>query len=125
MTPLSIVSTFAFTLALGAGTIAAADPGSAHQALPTQPGPRPAPASGLRTGLSSPRPTCRRGEDTLRVLKLTTFDGGVRVDYEFVVSGRATWTNMNPPLLKQFGIRAAGLFCLPKEAQAADEVDYE
>lgn len=125
MRPFSIVSTFIFTLALGAGTIASAHPGSALQVSPTRPGLLPAPAPGLRIGLSSSRPTCRRAEDTLRVLKLTTFDGGVRVDYEFVVSGRVTWTNMTPPLLKQFGIRAAGRFCLPKETQAADEVDYE
>jgi len=64
-------------------------------------------------------------EDRLRVLKLTTFDGGVRVDYEFVVSGRATWTNMNRPLLRQFGIRAAGTFCLPRDTQIADESDYD
>ena len=76
----------------------------------------------LRTA-SSTR-ICRADEDTLRVLKLTTFDGGVRVDYEFVVSGRATWTHMNRPLLRQFGIRAAGTFCLPKDTRTADD-DYD
>lgn len=65
------------------------------------------------------------GRRHAQVLKLTTFDGGVRVDYEFVVSGRATWTNMNRPLLRQFGIRAAGTFCLPRDTRIANESDYD
>jgi hypothetical protein len=106
MTPRSLFAVFLAPLVIAAGTSALASP----VATP-------------RT--SSPTKICRADEDTFRVLTLTTFEGGVRVDYAFVRSGRATWTNMNRPLLKQFGIRAGGTFCLPKDTRLADENDAD
>jgi hypothetical protein len=35
---------------------------------------------------------CRFDEEAFKVLGLTTIKGGVRVDYEFVRSGQASWT---------------------------------
>jgi hypothetical protein len=36
---------------------------------------------------------------------MTAIEDGVRVDYQFVVSGRESWTNRNRPLLTQMGVR--------------------
>lgn len=119
MIPNSIFTTLLFALVIGTGTNASANDGLEYQAQPSTSISQP-----VATRLS-PTKTCRTDEDTLRVLRLTTFDGGVRVDYEFIVSGRATWTNMNRPLLRQFGIRAAGTFCLPRDTRTADEDDYD
>ncbi|MEB0060080.1 MULTISPECIES: hypothetical protein [unclassified Variovorax] len=125
MTPNAIITTLLFAVAIGTGTKASANDSNDLATAPSKP------LSGAPSGTvaaaraASSTKTCRADEDTLRVLKLTTFDGGVRVDYEFVVSGRATWTNMNRPLLRQFGIRAAGTFCLPKDTRLADESDYD
>ena len=79
-------------------------------------------------GSASPVKKCGLGELTYRVIRLTAIEGGARVDYEYVVSGRATWTNMNRPLLKQFGVRAGGTFCVPRSALMGDadgDIDYE
>ena len=125
MTPNAVFTTLLFALAIGTGTKASANDGNGPAAVPSKPLSRPASRTVAATRAASSTKTCRADEDTLRVLRLTTFDGGVRVDYEFVVSGRATWTNMNRPLLRQFGIRAAGTFCLPRDSQVASESDYD
>jgi hypothetical protein len=125
MTPNAIFTTLLFAVAIGAVTKASANDGNDPAAAPSRPLSRPASGTVAPTRAASSTKTCRADEDTLRVLKLTTFDGGVRVDYEFVVSGRATWTNMNRPLLRQFGIRAAGTFCLPRDTRIANESDYD
>ena len=125
MTPNTIFTTFLFAVAIGAGTKASANDGNDLAAAPSKPLSRPASGTVVATRAASSTKTCRAEEDTLRVLRLTTFDGGVRVDYEFVVSGRATWTNMNRPLLRQFGIRAAGTFCLPRDTRVSEDIDYE
>jgi len=125
MTPNAIFTTLLFAVAVGAGTKASANDGNDPAASLSKPLSRPAPGIVAATRAASSTKTCRADEDTFRVLKLTTFDGGVRVDYEFVVSGRAMWTNMNRPLLRQFGIRAAGTFCLPRDTRVADESDYD
>ena len=125
MTPNAIITTLLFAVAIGTGTKASAKDGNDLAAAPSKPLSGPPSGTVAATRAASSTKTCRADEDRLRVLKLTTFDGGVRVDYEFVVSGRATWTNMNRPLLRQFGIRAAGTFCLPRDTQIADESDYD
>ena len=125
MTPNAIFTTLLFAAAIGAGTKVSANDGNNPAAAPSKPLSRPASGTVAATRAASSTKPCRADEDTLRVLKLTTFDGGVRVDYEFVVSGRATWTNMNRPLLRQFGIRAAGTFCLPRDTRIANENDYD
>ena len=58
---------------------------------------------------------CGTHEDTLRVLKLIAIERGVRVEYQFAVSGSSTWTTLNRPLLKQVGVRAGGTVCLPRD----------
>ena len=77
----------------------------------------------------APEKVCRADEDTLRVLKLTAIEGGVRVVYRFPVSGAATWTSLNRPLLRQFGIRPGRTFCLPhdrnSDMHSADASDAE
>ena len=125
MKPNAIITTLLFAVAIGTATKASANDGDDPAATPSKPLSRPASGTAAATRAASSTKTCRADEDTLRVLKLTTFDGGVRVDYEFVVSGRATWTNMNRPLLRQFGVRAAGTFCLPRDTRIANESDYD
>jgi hypothetical protein len=125
MMPNAIFTTLLFAVAIGAGTKASANDGNDPAAAPSRPLSRPASVTVAPTRAASSTKTCRADEDTLRVLKLTTFDGGVRVDYEFGVSSRATWTKMNRPLLRQFGIRAAGTFCQPRDSRIADESDYD
>jgi len=125
MTPNTIFTTLLLAAAIGTGAKAWANDGDDPPAAPSKPLSWPATGHAAATRAASSTKTCRADEDTLRVLKLTTFDGGVRVDYEFVVSGRATWTNMNRPLLRQFGVRAAGTFCLPRDTRVADESDYD
>ena len=68
---------------------------------------------------------CRADEEAFTVLKLTTIEGGVRVDYEFVRSGQASWTNMNRPLLRQFGVRVGATICLPRGPVDADTTDFD
>ena len=58
---------------------------------------------------------CGTHEEALRVLRLTAIERGVRVDYQFAVSGSSTWTSMNRPLLKQVGVRTGGTVCLPRD----------
>jgi len=125
MTPNAVFTTLLFALAIGTGTKASANDGNGLAPVPSKTLSRPASRTVAATRAASSTKTCRADEDTLRVLRLTTFDGGVRVDYEFVVSGRATWTNMNRPLLRQFGIRAAGTFCLPRDSQFANDSDHD
>lgn len=125
MTPNAIITTLLFAVAIGTGTKASANDGNDLATAPSKPLSRAPSGTVAATRAASPTKTCRADEDTLRVLKLTTFDGGVRVDYEFVVSGRATWTNMNRPLLRQFGVPAAGTFCLPRDTRVANENDYD
>lgn len=63
----------------------------------------------------------------MRVLKLTAIEDGVGVEYQFAVSGEATWTNINRPLLRQLGIRPGRTFCLPRDwnsdMKSADATD--
>jgi hypothetical protein len=125
MTSNIVFTTFILALFIGTGAKASANDGSDRLAAPSKSFPRYASGTAARFRFASSTRICRTDEDTLRVLRLTAFDGGVRVDYEFVVSGRATWTNMNRPLLRQFGIRAAGTFCLPRDARMADENEYD
>ena len=68
---------------------------------------------------------CRANEEAFRVLKLTTIEGGLRVDYEFVRSGQASWTNMNRPLLRQFGVRIGGTICLPRDPLSDESTDFD
>ena len=68
---------------------------------------------------------CQANDDTLKALGPTTVDGGLRVDYQFSVSGRATWTHMHRPVLRQSGNRAAGAFCLPTGNRTGDGSDYD
>ena len=68
---------------------------------------------------------CLANEEAFRVLKLTTIEGGVRVDYEFVRSGTASWTNMNRPLLRQFGVRIGGTICLPRDPLSDETTDFD
>jgi len=68
---------------------------------------------------------CRADEEAFTVLKLTIIEGGVRVDYEFVRSGQASWTNMNRPLLRQFGVRVGAAICLPRGPVDADTTDFD
>lgn len=72
-----------------------------------------------------PTRKCRSDEDSLRVLKMTAIEDGVRVDYQFVVSGRESWTNMNRPLLTRMGVRQGRSFCMPHETPSADVVDTD
>ena len=67
----------------------------------------------------------RADEEAFTVLKLTIIEGGVRVDYEFVRSGQASWTNMNRPLLRQFGVRVGAAICLPRGPVDADTTDFD
>jgi hypothetical protein len=67
--------------------------------------------------------SCGPNEEPVRTLRLTAIEDGVRVDYEFVRPGPKTWTNMNRPLLKQFGIRPGGIFCLPRDALVEQVAD--
>ena len=68
---------------------------------------------------------CRSDEEAFTVLKLTAIEGGVRVDYEFVRSGQASWTNMNRPLLRQFGVRLGATICLPRDPAFDDVTDFD
>ena len=121
----SIFTALVFALVFGPGTNASANDGPENRVQPSKPSSHIESGNVAAIRVSSSTKMCRADEDTLRVLRLTTFDGGVRVDYEFVVSGRATWTNMNRPLLRQFGIRVAGTFCLPRNTRIANESDYD
>ena len=76
------------------------------------------------TAASSAR-RCGADEEAFTVLKLTTIEGGVRVDYELVRSGQASWTNMNRPLLRQFGVRVGATICLPRGPVDADTTDFD
>ena len=125
MTPNAIITTLLFAVAIGTVAKASANDGNAPAAAPSTTLSNTASGTVAATRAASSTKNCRADEDTLRVLKLTTFDGGMRVDYEFVVSRRANWTNMNRPLLRQFGIRAAGTFCLPRDTRIVDENDYD
>lgn len=125
MTSNIVLTTFIFALFICAGVKASANDGRDRLAAPSESFSRSTSGPAAKTRLSSSTRICRADEDTLRVLRLTAFDGGVRVDYEFVVSGRAAWTNMNRPLLRQFGIRAAGTFCLPRDTTMADDNEYD
>ena len=68
---------------------------------------------------------CRIDEEAFKVLKLTAIEDGVRVDYAFVRSGAATWTNMNRPLLRQFGVRVGATICLPRGPDSSDTIDFD
>jgi hypothetical protein len=87
----------------------------------------PKPTRGVKQRSAAAGPTrhCRSNEEAFRVLKLTTVEDGARVDYEFVRSGQATWTNMNRPLLRQFGVRVGATICLPRDPQSTDTTDFE
>jgi hypothetical protein len=87
----------------------------------------PKPAKGVKQKTAAPglARRCRSDEEAFRILKLTTVEGGTRVDYEFVRSGEATWTNMNRPLLRQFGVRVGATICLPRDPQSTDTTDFE
>lgn len=76
---------------------------------------KPTPSPTPRVASQVPDKVCRAHEDTLRVLKMVAIEDGVRVEYQFAVSGASTWTNMNRPLLRQFGVRMGGTFCLPHD----------
>jgi hypothetical protein len=76
------------------------------------------------TAVEAPR-HCRSDEEAFTVLKLTTIEGGVRVDYEFVRSGQASWTNMNRPLLRQFGVRLGATICLPRDPVLDELTDFD
>ena len=76
------------------------------------------------TAASSAR-HCRADEEAFTVLKVTTIEAGVRVDYEFVRFGQASWTNMNRPLLRQFGVRVGATICLPRGPVDADTTDFD
>jgi hypothetical protein len=69
--------------------------------------------------------SCRSDEEAFKVVKLTTVEGGKRVEYEFVRPGQATWTNMNRPLLRQFGVRVGATICLPRDPQSTDTTDFD
>ena len=75
---------------------------------------------------------CQANDDTLKALGPTTVDGGLRaagcglrVDYQFSVFDRATWTHVHRPVLRQFGNRAAGAFCLPTGNRTGDGNGYD
>lgn len=91
--------------------------------------PTRAPANRPTAHAQQTEKVCGTHEDTLRVLKMTAIESGVRVDYQFAVSGASTWTNMNRPLLRQFGVRPGRTFCLPhdrnSDMQSADASDAE
>jgi hypothetical protein len=80
--------------------------------------------AGLDSAFAAPAAErrCRAHEDTLRAVKLTALTGagqdGIRVDYEIVATGRSTWTNMNGPLVRHFGVRTGRVFCLPHNANS-------
>jgi hypothetical protein len=76
------------------------------------------------TALEAPR-HCRSDEEAFTVLKLTTIEGGVRVDYEFVRSGQAGWTHMNRPLLRRFGVRPGATICLPRDPASDEDTDFD
>jgi hypothetical protein len=106
---------YLWILALGLSTVALAH--AAPPAVPTR--------TSAATGVTTAERKCGPNEEPVRTLKLTAIEDGVRVDYEFVRPGPKTWTHMNRPLLKQFGIRTGGIFCLPRDAlveQVADGV---
>jgi len=83
--------------------------------------------AGPKQSVTAARSTrhCRADEEAFTVLKLTTIEGGVRVDYEFVRSGQASWTNMNRPLLRQLGVRVGATICLPRGPVDADTTDFD
>lgn len=74
---------------------------------------------------ASPDRHCRTDEEVFTVLKLTTIEGGVRVDCAFVRSGHASRTKMNRPLLRQFGVRVGATICLPCGPVDADTTDFD
>jgi hypothetical protein len=69
--------------------------------------------------------SCRSDEEAFRVVRLTTVEGGKRVEFEFVRPGQATWTNMNRPLLRQFGVSVGATICLPRDPQSTDTSDLD
>ena len=90
-------------------------------------GAEPAPARAVKqsTTVAGSSRRCRSDEEAFTVLKLTTIEGGVRVDYEFVRPGQASWTNMNRPLLRQFGVRVGATICLPRDPTSDETTDFD
>lgn len=115
MKPQTLVRAAVVAATCCSGVIACAEPATVDAAV-SQAGPMAVKAS------FTPTPKCRSNEDSLRVLKMTTIEDGVKVDYQFVVSGRESWTNRNRPLLTQMGVRQGRAFCMPHETQSADAV---
>ena len=102
---------FVWILAVGLGMAAMVHAGPASA---------PARASVAASGPPMAR-KCGANQEQFRALRLTTIsEDGVRVEYEFVRPGPGTWTKTNRPLLKQFGIRAGGTFCLPRDRLLAE-----
>ena len=105
-----VVCLWILTLGLSMAALADAEPA----AVPTR---------SMMSGVAAPERKCGPNEEAVRTLRLTAIEDGVRVDYEFVRPGPKTWTNMNRPLLKQFGIRVGGTFCLPRDALVEQVAD--
>ena len=68
---------------------------------------------------------CSQGDEAYYALKLTKFNGGIRVDYVVVASGERTWANMNSELVRQFRVKEGTQFCMVQTKRPAEWVDYD
>ena len=70
---------------------------------------------------------CSESEDTLKAFKLTKIDGAIRVDYQFIANGEASWANMNPALLRKFRVKVGAIFCMTHDKESAETagIDYD